>query len=527
MNANSAFMGSIVIGNGINVGIICLARYYEERRKGASHLVGIELMIQRTATATWTAAMAAGLAYGSLMLTSFRGFSQFGVIGFIGMMACWICTFIFLPAFLTVIYGRGAHPDFEKQPSHPVMRFLGAGIQRYPYQFTIVAAGITAAFLVVMLTFRGDVLETDLTKLRDVHSMEHGSGHYGKIAEGIFGRTLTPTVIMAHSPEEAREIRKRLVAKKEKDGAESLMLDVKSIDDFLPTAQSQKEPLIRKIDRLLTPQVKRHLAPADRDLVAQFINPDVFEPVVQSSLPPMVLDKFTEKSGAVGNLVLIYPRLDCLYWKGDQLRRFIEDIRSVAASVSPTAPVAGQLAVSSDLIGAIWRDGPRATLLAFGAVTILVFLIFRNFKTSMQVLISLLLGVVWLGACMVIFRIKINFMNFIALPITFGIGVDYGVNIFERYREEGPGRIIEVIQTTGGAVVLASMTTIIGYGSLLLAGNLAFVSFGQIAILGELCCIMTAVVVAPAVLVSIARAKGHLAPVPESGVASEKIGAEG
>jgi predicted RND superfamily exporter protein len=96
--------------------------------------------------------------------------------------------------------------------------------------------------------------------------------------------------------------------------------------------------------------------------------------------------------------------------------------------------------------------------------------------------------------------LKINFLNFIALPITFGIGVDYGVNIFQRYREEGSGSIMKVIRDTGGAVALASFTTIIGYGSLLIADNRAFVSFGILAVLGELTCIIAAIVSLPAFL---------------------------
>ena len=107
------------------------------------------------------------------------------------------------------------------------------------------------------------------------------------------------------------------------------------------------------------------------------------------------------------------------------------------------------------------------------------------------------------------FQLKINFLNFVALPITFGIGVDYGVNIFHRYRQEGPGSIISVIKGTGGAVLLASATTTIGYGSLLIAGNQAFVSFGKLAVLGELTCVTAAVIALPAVLHLHDRMVGH------------------
>ena len=96
---------------------------------------------------------------------------------------------------------------------------------------------------------------------------------------------------------------------------------------------------------------------------------------------------------------------------------------------------------------------------------------------------------------------KINFLNFIALPITFGIGVDYGVNVFQRYRQDGASNILQVIKETGGAVILASLTTIIGYSSLIIASNQAFVSFGNLAVFGEITCLIAAVISLPAYLV--------------------------
>jgi predicted RND superfamily exporter protein len=510
MNANSAFMGSIVIGNGINVGIMCLARYYEERRKRATHREALEVMIMTTTVATFTAALAAGLAYGSLMATSFRGFSQFGVIGFTGMVACWVCTMIFLPMFLTLLYGKNnPHPDFDKQPKRPIMKWLGTLIDRYPHWITLASLAVTIALGVVAGTYRGEILETDLTKLRDKESMERGSGFHANTAKLIFGQSLSPLVVMAYSQDEARRITARIRERIKRDGAKSLASDVKNIDDFLPKNQAQKMRVIDAINRLLTRQVKRALSPQDKALVETVLGKEAFQAISQADLPKLIIDKFTEKSGAVGNLVLIYPAADSLTWKGDQLLKFVADIREDARAVSPKAPVAGQHAVSSDLIGSIWADGPRATAMAFGAVIVLVFFIFRNIKASLLVLSSLVLGVLWQAAMIALFRVKINFMNFIALPITFGIGVDYGVNIFERLKQDGAGKITDVIESTGGAVFLASLTTIIGYASLLLAGNMAFVSFGQIAILGEVTCVAAAVITVPSMMVWFARARGR------------------
>ena len=103
LNANSAFLGSIVLGNGVNFGIIYLARYIEERRQNRDNREANLIAMKETATSTWTAALAAGLSYGSLILTGFRGFKQFGIIGLIGMILCWLSAFTLLPAFLTLL----------------------------------------------------------------------------------------------------------------------------------------------------------------------------------------------------------------------------------------------------------------------------------------------------------------------------------------------------------------------------------------------------------------------------------------
>jgi len=101
--------------------------------------------------------------------------------------------------------------------------------------------------------------------------------------------------------------------------------------------------------------------------------------------------------------------------------------------------------------------------------------------------------------------LKINFCNFVAYPITFGIGVDYAVNVMTRYMQDGERDITGAVRSTGAAVGLASMTTIIGYSSLLLAKNRALFHFGLTAVLGEVACLSAAVVALPALLVAMRR----------------------
>jgi predicted RND superfamily exporter protein len=164
------------------------------------------------------------------------------------------------------------------------------------------------------------------------------------------------------------------------------------------------------------------------------------------------------------------------------------------------ARVAGGHALSADIIASMERDGPLASGLAFAGVVATVLIIFRRGLATPFVIGSLVVGVLWLLAATMLLGIKINFVNFIAFPITFGIGVDYAVNVMARYLRDGSRDVEGAVRGTGGAVGLCSLTTIVGYSSLLVAQNVGLFLFGLLAVFGEIACLTTAVVVLPAVL---------------------------
>jgi len=140
---------------------------------------------------------------------------------------------------------------------------------------------------------------------------------------------------------------------------------------------------------------------------------------------------------------------------------------------------------------------------AFGGVVVVVLLLLRTSRSAALVTASLLLGVLWLGGAMMALRVKINFANFIAYPITFGIGVDYAVNVAQRYYADANRNVVSALRTTGGAVVLCSLTTILGYLALLGSHNQAIRSLGTIGVVGEVCCLLAAVLVLPALWLTV------------------------
>ena len=114
-----------------------------------------------------------------------------------------------------------------------------------------------------------------------------------------------------------------------------------------------------------------------------------------------------------------------------------------------------------------------------------------------------------MGGIIAVFDIKVNFFNFIVIPTTLGICVDYSVNLYQRYRLDGHGSIHNMVQHTGAALVMCSSTTLIGYTSLMLTSNRGLHSFGTMANVGEITTLATALIALPAYLLIMEHRMGH------------------
>jgi predicted RND superfamily exporter protein len=505
LNSNSAFLGSIVLGNGINFGIILLARYLEDRRLGRKHKQSMALAIRATATPTLTAALAAGLSYGSLIYTDFRGFRQFGLIGLIGMVLCWLASFCLLPAILSWMDERKKLESAiaPKRRKEFFTQLVGWSVKQFPGTILVVSALFTLGSVAAIVSYEGDMIESDLSQVRSKESMESGSGYYQQYLFKIFKRAMSPFIILMKDRKDVPEVVAKIQEAQQDERLKGVIARVQTMNELVPDQQGKKISILRDIREIVDPEVRSRLPVERKGLAKKLLNPDIYQPVDEQDLPTEVVNRFRERDGSTGKIIVAEPPPDTSILHGDTLIRAVSHLRDIADSVQPGAPIAGQLPVTADIISSIRTSGPQATVIAFSTVIALVIILFRNASIATLILLPLLLGVLWLVGLMFHFGIKINFINFITLPITFGISVDYGINVLERYlidKKMGKADILKTIKNTGGAVALASLTTIIGYGSLLLARNRGFVSFGLIAVLGEITCLFAALGTIPAYL---------------------------
>ena len=299
---------------------------------------------------------------------------------------------------------------------------------------------------------------------------------------------------------------------------------IRTIDDVVPTRQAEKLEVLDRIREDLTPRVRSALTPPQRAYVDRLLGTDDtlrLAPIALASLPRTFTLGLMERDGSVGKIVLVSPNVRASWWDGNMMRDFVGALRreadeAVAGAVPARAPprLAGSIPLSTDIVEAIGHDGPLASALAFVGVVAVVFLLIRRRGAALHVVVALVVGVLLLAGMSRLLHVHINFANFIAFPITFGIGVDYAVNVVSRHEQDGGTDVLAAVKSTGAAVALCSLTTIIGYSSLLMAENQALFLFGLLAVMGEVACLGVALVSLPAFILVMRRRRAGAAEAP-------------
>ena len=506
LNINTAFLISIILGNGINSPIVLLARYGEERRRGQPVAESLATAMAGALLGTLTAMAAASIAYGCLLLTSFRGFNQFGLLGGAGMLLVWIMTFVLVPPL--VIAGERMRPGLLTPRGNLWTRpfgVVGELSQKRPMLAAMaVLLGLGAAAGPLWRYVR-DPLEWDFNNLRtDETPSQRLWGKMealgmGDVGAGYIGNN---GVLLVDQPEQADAVAEAMKKADEEKGPAHVLKEVRTVSSQLPKHQDEKLETLQRIRR----KIDRHKSLMTDDEVKEveaWRPPEYLRALTLDDLPRQVREAFTETDGQRGRLVGIDADHSTYYdWNGHDLLRMSKALQVDALGKHWVA--ASAATVFAGMLETIIADGPRVTVAALVGVTLLVLLAF-GLRGALPVLVSLAIGIVWLGGALGVLNLKINFMNFVALPITLGVGADYAANIWARLRAEGPKNITRVIADTGSAVALCSMTTIIGYSSLLMSHNRALRSFGLLADFGEVTCLIAALVALPALVRLTAR----------------------
>jgi uncharacterized protein len=192
-------------------------------------------------------------------------------------------------------------------------------------------------------------------------------------------------------------------------------------------------------------------------------------------------------------LIRIYPKESV--WEEGALTRFITDLYKVDPEVVGE-PVSLHVFASAYKKACI-----KASFYALMAILALLLVTFRSVYLVTLAFVPLLVGTLWTVGIMGLAGVDFNLANSIFMPLIVGAGVEYGVIILHRWRE---GRICagQLPFSTGKGVILAALTTTVGFGMLMVSHHQGIFSLGFVAFTGSICVLVAAIVLLPALLVT-------------------------
>lgn len=216
------------------------------------------------------------------------------------------------------------------------------------------------------------------------------------------------------------------------------------------------------------------------------------EPIELEELPVSILDRYSNENRKQF-LVTVFPQGN-IWQDATFLNRFSDDLERISDKATGMPPV------FRALIEIIGKDGRNAVFLTLIIVFLLLLVDFRSPLHALMAMIPLACGALWMVGLMKLTGMQITVMNIMALPLIVGIGIDDGVHIVHRWRHEGRGQVFTTFASTGKAILLTSLTTMLAFGSLVFAIWRGFGQLGGALFLGVGACFLATVIILPGII---------------------------
>ena len=494
----SAFSFAMLYGLGIDFAIHLLARYSEERAKGASVTDALKTTYSTTLSSIISGALTTAAAFFSLIFVQFKGFSDFGIVAGVGVITALISIVFFFPSFIILL--EKIRP-VNKSPRKIMM--LSIVYEKLGNKKSVYL-GIGSFFLLISIISTFFIrFEYNMGNLgypvseKSATLFQKYRDEMRKENKDEMSRTI-PNYILTDSLEETKDVHRSIEELMKKEYAVNNPRMVQSVFSFIPDEQDSKLRIIRNTKRI----IERKINLFD-EMTVKRINEEIFPvlsvpgPVEIENLPQWIKNRTMERDGSFGKVVKM------------TLSGSKRDINNVLAIRSEFGIIKGEIRdyknlatyfLLADIRNVINKEVPVAITLSLFVVFMILLLMFRSFISALTVLLPLLSGVFWMIGFSNISGTDFTLYNIIIIPTIVGIGVDSSIHIFHRIRSEGGEKIKNSLETTGGAVLFSSLTTLTGFLSMAFAHHLGIKSIGYMASIGIVTVTVSTLIFLPLIL---------------------------
>ena len=528
LNLISVAFAVLFIGLGVDFGIQFSVRYRAERHE-VDDLHQALIRTARYVGAPLTLAAAATAAgFLSFLPTDYKGLSELGLLAGLGMIIAFITSITVIPALLMLLRPPG-------EPEGMGFTFLAPldrAMERHRIPIIVCTGLVVAAGLPLLywLQFDFNPLNLRSPKVESVATFLELRSDPAIGASSIY--------MLAPNEEAVKAVAQKLSQLPE-------VSSVKTIENFIPADQQPKLAAIRQLATVLEPALRpdpNKKPPTDADNVAALkaavgnlkqaastqtgrggaaanrladdltkladgdeamrarahaaMIPPLLtalnelrgylqaEPVTLQTLPPEITQRWVTKDGQYK--VEILPKGDPT--DNETLRRFARAVQEVEPNVTG-GPIA-ILESGRTVIHAFFEAG----FWALASITILLWIVLRRFGDVLLTIIPLLMAGVVTMELMVLFGMKLNFANIIALPLLLGVGVAFKIYYIMAWRA-GQTDLLQSSLTR--AVMFSAATTATAFGSLWLSSHPGTSSMGKLMALALVTTMAAAVLFQP------------------------------
>lgn len=557
LNIMTQMMAVILLGLGIDFSIHIISGFTEFRAKGQSVQMALETTFLKVGRGVITGGLTTACAFLTMTISSSRGMKEMGLVTGLGLLATLVSTFLVLPIFLVYRERRRAKKNknnSQKKIRDISFRFLGnaGNWLGENYRWTLLMALVLTVLFIgaaSQITFDQNYMNIEPKGITSVVLQD--------TILDKFDLGMDYAMVLVDNPDESRRIAKQYremvtiamtedisvylpseseqkertphiheiqnamassqilsrISKKDwtalRNEIDTLRMNVMEMQDMAFWGGQDK------VERKCCSLVGSPDDPASSGLIQELLNhldknqikyPDQWdffqkkfasnfkqavlkmassEPIHLNDLPLSILDRYSNADRSQ-YLITVFPG-GSIWNDAKFLHRFIDDLDKVSNKATGMPPV------FMELIEIIGQDGGNAMFLTVVVIILLLLLDFRNAGHAFMAMIPLAAGLVWMIGLMKLTGQQFTVMNVMGLPMILGIGIDDGVHIVHRWISEDRNHIRTVFASTGKAILLTSLTTMLGFGSLIFSVWRGFGHLGAALFVGVGACFITTV----------------------------------
>lgn len=544
----------MLIGLAIDFGVHLITRYEEELSYGKTNALSLKNALTYTGIGIFTGCFTTAGAFLAMGITEFKGIREMGIITGGGMILSLIPMMTMLPALLLkgkqnvldhtittknddkrermerlwldrpkVVIGLALSLSIVAVSQIPKVYFdynllnlQTHGLEAVNFEHKLIHSGeksILFGAVIANSLEEASVIETKVNLLPSVASVDSMASYIASTNQEKLNllESIRSTAAAIHLPTPDEELldisafhqsltflgsySKLAIRSIHANGSgQSFAPELNILLEAIQNLQKDIQNLDKSFVQKRLTQFQTKLFTEMNGMINSLANQETRTGITLSELPKLLKNRFIGSDGRL--LVQVYPKSNV--WERSHQETFLKDLRTLDPENDNSPVITGtpvQLYEYTELLKLSYQE---AALYALVAIMVLVWIHFRSFLTVVLAMLPVFIGTLWLLGLMGLLNIPFNPANIMTLPLVIGIGVTNGIHILNRYHEEAHPSIFA--KSTGKAVLVSALTTMAGFGSLMLANHQGIASLGYVMSIGVATCMIAGLGVLPCLL---------------------------